>query len=231
VTAAREVDNPKRGLFPEVLTYFVSAANAGMFASPPFHPARAWMKATTNSDPMDGLFKATWEGSQVTIGAYKILLQMVTQSHFGHAPLQSFGLISIDSDGRTAGIEEVLASEYPTRPANVPFAMDIAEDIESASVPAIRIEFSRALTSEEFGVLEQLLADWHCLILFGGYRDSFEHMTTSPLRPGKLYLSAPNVAEHVLYGFRGAPVAYDALINMLVKLHSDGWPVERVEIE
>jgi hypothetical protein len=83
----------------------------------------------------------------------------------------------------------------------------------------------------EFRIVDGHIADWHTLILLGGYQDSFDALRELPMRPGKTYLAAPDTVEHILYGFTGPSAAYDALINMAIKLHHTFCPVERIEIE
>ncbi len=218
-------------LLREVLSYFVSSANAGMFSSPPFSPEQAFMRIESSDDPSGDEIRSTWESRYVSLGAYKILLGMVAQSHHGHVPLAFFGLSSVSKVGNLMRFEGVVSSLYPERAAKVPFDLDLAGDLDSVTMPAIRMEFIRSLDPNEFQTVEQLIADWHTLILLGGYLDSYEAMDKLPMNPGKTYLASPTTVEHVLYGFTGPSAVYDALINMAVKLHKSFCPISRIEIE
>jgi hypothetical protein len=218
-------------LLSEVLFYFVSSANAGMFSSQPYSPEQAFMQIVSSNDTSKGEIKCIWESRYIKPGAYKILLRMVAQSHHGHVPLSFFELSSLSKLGTPMHLEEVAASNYPERVIKTPFELDLAGDLDIVTMPAIRMEFIRGLDSDEFQKVEQLIADWHTLILLGGYLDSYEALKELPMHPGKTYLASSNTVEHVLYGFTGPSVVYDAIINMAVKLHFTFCPLSRMEIE
>lgn len=218
-------------LLSEVLSYFVSSANAGMFSTHPYNPEQAFMRIASSNDASKGKIRCIWESRYVKLGAYKILLGMVVQSHHGHVPLAFFGLSSVSRVGTPMHFEDIVASPYPNRVLKTPFELDLAGDLDSVTMPAIRMEFKRSLDSDEFQRVEQLIADWHTLILLGGYLNSYEAIKELPMHPGKTYLASPSTVEHVLYGFAGPSVVYDALINMAVKLHTSFCPLLRMEIE
>lgn len=231
VVAMSKQPNQNLELLHDVLYYFVSSAASGMFSAQPYSPEQAIMQITSSNYTSEGEISQVWESRYVTPAAYRILLGMVIQSHYGHIPLGYFGLSSSSRIGTPLHVEEVMTSPYPERVRQPPFALDLAEDLDSVSMPAIRMEFARALNSEEFQKVEQLIADWHCLILLGGYLDSYEAMKELPMHPGKTYLASPNTVEHILYGFMGPSTIYNTIINLAVKLHMSFCPLLRFEIE
>ena len=231
VVAKGKQPNQDLELLRDVLSYFVSAANAGMFSSLPYKPEQALMKIESIDENSKGELNCIWESRNINIGAYRILLKMVTQSHHGHAPLSYFGMSSTGNVGGLTKLENVLDSPYPERASNLPFSIDLAGDLDSVTMPAIRLVFSRDLNTKEFQNIEELIADWHTIILLGGYSDSFEAIKELPMHPGKTYMASPCTIEHVLYDFNCPSEVYDALINMAVKLHTALSPLLRIEIE
>src|SRR5436190_11610035 len=77
-------------LLRDVLSYFVSSANAGAFSGPPYSPALASMQLVSSNDGPEEEIDDRWRCRHVTPAAFKILLGMITQSHYGHMPLDFF---------------------------------------------------------------------------------------------------------------------------------------------
>lgn len=218
-------------LLVELLTCFVSSANSGMFSGHPFKPENALARIGFLSTRTVGELQCLVELHSVATTAIKVLVGMIVQSHFGHVPLSEVELSTLPKVGQPFEPKDLLGGRYPERTQHIPYPVYLSEDLESVTMPAIRLEFARSLDTEEFEKVEQLIADWHCLILLGGYLDSFEQMSELPMRPSNTYLAAPNVVEHVLYDYSGTTAVYDALLNMTSKLHASFCPISRVEIE
>jgi len=215
----------------EVLSYFISAANVGMLSGDRFPPTQSLMHVLSREELPDGSIRTVCHVEGVDPASLRILLGMITQSHFGHEPLASLRLRSLARNGEPLDLSAVLARSLPGRTRNVPFDVVFSKYLDDETEPVIRMMFHRPLEDKEFARLEQWIADWDCLLLLGGYRNTFDAMHELPMTPGETYLAAPNTAEHLIYGFGGPVVAFDALVNMGAKLHFNFCPLVAMEFE
>lgn len=216
-------------MLKEVISYFMSAAGAGVFASPPAMPELAHSAANSVSGSPTGL-TGTYELSQVSPQAFRILLGMVVRSHFGHAALATFRISVVSGPATHWNLSQILAGGYPGRVPATQFDLDLAPDLEEQSMAAVRLRFARALTEQEFSDVRERIADWHSLMLLAGYVNSFENKKGFSVRLSPTYRLTPSIVEHVLYGSPGL-AAYDGLVNLAVKLNATFCPLLALEIE
>jgi hypothetical protein len=216
-------------MLKEVVSYFMAAAEAGIFASPPGMSELTHSVARSASVSQTG-FVGTYELSHVPPQAFKILLGMIVQSHFGHVGLAALRISVVSGPASRWNLSQILARGYPDRVPLTQFDLDLASDLEDAQMSTVRLRFARALTEQEFSALEERIADWHCLMLLGGYANSFEKMKGVPVRPKPTYLLSPSIVEHGLYGSPGL-AAYDGMVNLAVKLDAAFCPLLALEIE
>jgi hypothetical protein len=217
------------GMLKEVVSYFMSAAAGGIFASPPAVPELA-RSVTRSASVLPTGFTGTYELSQVSPQAFRILLGMVVQSHFGHAALSDLRISAVPDPAAYWDLSQILVGGYPGRASATQFDLDLAPDLEDQSMVAVRLRFARALTEHEFRDVEERIADWHTLMLLGGYVNSFGKIKAYPVRPTPTYRVAPSVVEHVLYGSPES-AAYDGMVNLAVNLNTTFCPLLALEIE
>jgi hypothetical protein len=219
-----------REFIDESLSYFITAADAGMFPAAGNTPAQSEMAIVSKEDSKETV-KRHCQIRGVDPASYKILLGVLSQIHHKLAPLVKVRLVSSPSSGDRLSLETLLSSPFPARAKPIPFDLRLDEQLAENNEPVLRLEFQEELGDKGFETLKQRVAAWGNLVMLGGYRDSFSKMEHFPLVPGEFYLAGPRLAEHEISGFDGPVTVFDSLINMAIKFHGTVCPVKSLEIE
>jgi len=219
-----------REFIDESLSFFITAANSGMFPAEGTTPAQSEMTIISKEDSKETL-KRHCQIKGVDPASYKILLGVLAQIHHKLAPLVKVRLVSTPSSGDRLTLEALLSSRFPARAKQLPFELRMGEDLAENNDPVVRLEFREDLGDNRFETLKQRVAAWGNLVMLGGYRDSFSKMEYFPLAPGEFYMAGPKVAEHEISGFDGPVTVFDSLINMAIKFQETVCPVKSLEIE
>lgn len=201
---------------------FEAAAQAGMFSR---HPA-----ATTVPMQVEGggvsqpqRVRRAWRVTGMQIGAWRVLLSMLDALHHEIAPLAYVRLVSSDIAEPRLAWHDVIRSPFPRRSAALPFDLRIDRSLEDTSEPLIRLTFERDIDDAALQQLIPLFAAWDRLVLCGGYvqdPDDRDPVSDIEERLGtqQTYLAARDTVEHLLYEEVGVAAAFDAVVNMAVKL-------------
>ena len=98
------------------------------------------------------------------------------------------------------------------------------------------MEFQRDISDDELVTILPLFWAWDNVVIRGGYLEELEDRDAdldieASLASQQTYLTSPNTVEHLFYEFVGQEAAFDALINMAIRLHYIFCPLTSFEIE
>lgn len=179
----------------------------------------------------------TWKLVGTQPGAFRLLLNMLSAVHRTTGCIAAVKLSSPPSGQARIGLREVVKAPFPQRHGELPFSFVPHVDLQEAREPVIRCEFGRALEEREVARLVSLFQIWDALTLYeaygiienvseGAHRDVDGIIASQPA-----YLAAPDTLEHVFYDFSGPAAAFDALLNMAIRIHHLLCPLLTLEIE
>lgn len=201
---------------------FEAGALAGMFSR---HPAATTAPMQVEDDAVSQLqhIRRAWQVNGMQVGAWRVLLNMLDALHHEIAPLAYVRLLSSDIAKPRLAWRDVIRSPFPRRSAALPFDLRIDRSLEDTSEPLIRLTFERDINDAALQQLIPLFAVWDRLVLCGGYvqdPDDRDPVSDIEERLGtqQTYLAARDTVEHLLYEEVGVAAAFDAVVNMAVKL-------------
>lgn len=214
---------------------FETAARAGMFSRDPA-AQRIPIEAVSAERPSERRVRYEWRVVGIQPGAFRVLLNMLEVVHRFFGPLESVHLSSTIGHGERMNLDGVLKAPFPGTMARPPFSVVLKPNLEDSKEPLIRLEFQREVHDGEIETLLPLFVAWDNIIIRGGYLNDVEDRYSDvdveeSLSGQQTYLAAPNTVEHLFYEFIGAAAAYDALVNMAVRIHHTLRPLATFEIE
>lgn len=215
----------------DIVQQFVSASEAGMFSGPDVHPLQSSIKIVSSTGTTHGEVTYVCDTKGIDIGAFRILLSMITQCHYLHEPLRECELKSSAQAMTFYRLSEIVNQEVPRKFSKIPFHLSIEKNLSKSRRPVVRIEFERKLEDVEFERVSNLIVVWETLVVLGGYLNTFDPMEELPLHPGELYMVTPRKLEYTISEFSGPVHAFDGMVNMAVKLHASLSPLVSLEIE
>jgi len=219
----------------QIVGAFVSAANFGMFSKEPAAAART-IQVESQESVEGGGGRIAWSVTGMQIGAYRVLLNMLEAAHYASKLLDLVRLTSAPSGGKRFSKDDLLTSPFPAKTNNPPFELRVGQNLAYCREPLIRLEFKRRISDEETARLFPPFLAWDNVVLRGGYLEDLEDRKAEldieeELTSPRTYLAAPNTVEHLFYEFEGQAAAFDAVINMAIRLHHTFCPLAAFEIE
>lgn len=189
------------------------------------------MKIQSLVKPHAGAINAIVEHTGIDAGAYRVLLNMLAQNHYVNEQLARVYLgIKGEEPRKVVGLDSILYRRCAPHADSPPFVLYIPQPLEENEQPVIRIEFARNLSQTEFDFVAGSLQIWDDIIASGGFADTFDRIDL--MEPsGECYMLSPNTVEHPCDGSPDQPVAYDALINMAIKVNATYCPIVVLEID
>lgn len=213
----------------DIISNFETAANIHMFTPLNIRPQQPFMRSLSN-DVNEGCLTYKWEVQKIDLGAYRILVNLMNQSHFTHEPLSKIVLKTLTSGDDNLNLDRVLSGHFPDRIDPAPFPLNIDEDLDKNKEPIIRLKFSRNLTDEEFEQVENFLIVWKSIIILGGYVETVDEIRDLRMNPGETYMLRPTMLEDTNFEFIAPVASFNAVINMAAYLHNTLCPLEFLEI-
>lgn len=209
---------------------FAVAADAGMFAGETRHPSESLFRVNSRQrHDREIHYRCTVRG--IDRGAFRVLLNVAAEIARRGELLTGVAIRGDAAAGPSSGLSEILTRSYPGRANVIPFELVLSDFFFENREPLIRMEFRREPTDEEFEELRSMVEAWDHLLMLGGYLDPADRDGDLLPEPGEFVLVEPLVIEHLLYAYQGPAAAFDAVINMAVKLHTAGRHLTRLEIE
>jgi hypothetical protein len=234
---ARATNADCRGRIENVLDVFIRCTAAGMFSLDSGN--RRTPLESLPREPSDGptSIGATWRLSGTQRGAFRLLLNMLSATHRATGCIAAVTMTSPPTDHARIGLRDVLNAPFPQRPADLPFSFVAHVDLQEAREPVIRCEFARAVEEHELARLVLLFQLWDSLTLHESYgiveggSDNADQDVEEIILSQPAYLAAPETFEHVFYEFSAPAAAFDALLNMAIRVHHLLCPLVSLQIE
>jgi hypothetical protein len=213
---------------------FEIAARTGMFSVEPAGRPPSIEVVSVDVDRPDRV-RRVWRVDRVQVGAFRVLLNMLEVIHVCSGPLSFVRLVSMKGHGDTLSVDRLIATPFPMRGKELPFALTLKRNLEESEEPLVRMEFGNSVSDSQLEVMVPLLVAWDAIVIRGGFfNDADDRLPDTnveeSLEGQQTYLAAPNVVEHLFYEFIGAAAAYDALINVAVRIHHTVAPLTSFEI-
>lgn len=218
-------DSTQEGMRSAV-ALFVRAGEFGMFGGLPLASTRPPL--VLEELEWDGNLRYTGTATGLSPGAFRVLLNLLIVCHHRAGPLHAVHLMATAALGRTYRGEELLAVPYPGRVSSLAFPVEVDDEVEFVTDPAIRVRFQRP-PDEEFEAIKEQIETWDALIVQGGVWNT-TLPDEPPFFPVATYRLSSHVIEHTLSGFMAPADVYDLLINMVAKLDQAICPVEALEV-
>jgi hypothetical protein len=219
----------------EVVNTFVSAANLGMFSKEPIAPTTPIVVDSRESQAQ-GVIRYVWKVTGMQVGAYRVLLNMIEATHNISAPLKRIRLVSTLNQGSRTNGTDFLNAPLSIKPGKPPFSVLCDRNLADCREPLIRLEFRRAISDDELMILTPLFIAWDDVVIRGGFVDAVQDIDAdlpieAALASAQTYLATPDTVEHLFYDFVGGKAAFDALLNIVIRLHFVFSPLASFEIE
>lgn len=212
----------------EGLEVFAEAARMGMLGySQQGHASCHCSLKKMPAEP--GTLNVQLEVGGLGVGAYRVLLNLIIQSHYTDE-LQGVSLQTSLLGQRIHSAGDVEGLPLPSGMSGLPFG-PVAGAEELGDNYVVRLRFSRALAKLELEQLVQLFGDWESLIIFGGFVNSTAEMEDPPLWPGGTDLTLPNMLEHQVQSYGAGQAPLDALLSSFGWLTRESLPLVGVELE
>jgi hypothetical protein len=210
---------------------FVSCADAGMFAGNLVPPIQSFMQVDSRISERGDELIYDCKTRGIDCGAFRILLGILAQTSHRFLQLTEVQITSAAHFEVNLGLDSILASPFPSRSEHLPFELRLGEYFFEHREPLFRMDFLRELDNDEFDELRVLIEAWNNIVNIGGYLDRFENAIEEPLINTETFMSSPTTLEHLIYGFEGPVNAFNAVINMMVKLDAKSCRLNVLEIE
>jgi hypothetical protein len=217
--------------FERVVDIFGAAVNAGMFPAQRATPESTAFELLADLSDARAL-RQRWRVQGVAPGAYKILLSMLGVTHQNQSALASLRLHATGGHGTPLTLSDIAAFPYPKRTEPVGFRLRLPQIRDELGNPNIRIEFAHDLQDDGLELFETWFTAWDHLITHGGYFHVADELELDDdIVLGETYMLSPNTVEHTLERVVGSVEAFDAFINMAVRIHRTIHSVTAFELE
>jgi len=212
----------------EMLSFFITAANAGMFCMPNQSPVNNYMKILSHHN-VKGELNINYESQGIDLQSFRILLSCLSQTHYKLEPLEVVRISSSPQNERCLNSDTIMTCPFPAKIANVPFQLSIREPEKGDAL--IQLRFNRTISEDDFEEINTTVTAWDNLAMLGGYSDAWEAIESFPFVPGDLYLLDLYTVEHTILRYDGPRDVFNAIVNMAVKFHSKFSSLVSLEIE
>lgn len=178
-----------------------------------------------------GTLTQRWQVGGFSHYAFRVFVNLIMVVHYRQLPLAS---ISLRSGTASEGLidERALLSAYPPRAEPLPFSLEILRRLEGIKYPCLRLNLALDIDDTQFACFEHALGTWGCLVMRGGYGGDLAQLELDDTAVmAETYMVARRTLEYVLHDTVPLPHAFDALLNMLARLHVTVCPLISIELE
>jgi hypothetical protein len=157
---------------------------------------------------------------------------MLAVTHQYQSALASLSLHATVGRGALLTLSDITAFPYPKRTEPVGFPLRLPQIRDELGDPNIRIEFTRDVQDDRLELFETWFTAWDHVITHGGYFHVADELELDDdVVLGETYMLSPNTVEHTLERVVDSVEAFDAVINMAVRIHRTVHPVASFELE
>jgi hypothetical protein len=214
-----------------IVELFATSANAGMFPAKHTSPEETALTVAAETNE-SGRLQQRWSVRGLGPGAYKVFLSLLGVVHQYESPLASITLRSMNGRGRIVNLKEIIEYPYPQRAEIIEFVLRLPRIRDEFGSPRIRIEFVDDVVDDHLDRLTEWFTAWDHLITHGGYYHVADGLELDDeVNFGETYMLSANTVEHTFESVVGGAGAFDALINMTVRIHRTVHRVAAFELE
>lgn len=218
-----------------VVEAFLVATRVGMFSKEP-SVDRIGIEPVSAARASERAVRYLWRVGGVQLGSFRVLLNMLEVIHHVDGPLALVSLRSTTGYGERMNTDRIVKVPFPVRSVDLPFPVAFKQNLENSRDPVVRVEFETKTDDRDVDVLVPLFLAWDRIVVHGGYLNALEDRdldvdVDESLSGQQTYLAATNSVEHLLYEFVGSAAAYDALVNLAVRIHCTFRPLASLEVE
>jgi hypothetical protein len=219
----------------QIVDAFVLGANAGMFSKEPTARTKAIEVISTESQE-HGRIRYVWRAAGIQIVAYHVLLNMLEARQSTSVLLDSVRLVSTGDRGTRINKNDLRSATFSRNTERLPFAVRYLVNLEDCREPLVRLEFQRAISDDESAKISTIFLLWVNVVIRGGFLEAIEDRDPdldieAALSSQEIYVAAPDTIELLFFDFVGQKAAFDALLNMAIRLHHLFCPLVSFEIE
>jgi hypothetical protein len=229
IVADLQSDPPSFDSFADAMNCIASVLSWGACPAPSVgtteRPAVTLLPPETTSS----VYRQSWRTRGLHPGAYRMLLSMLAQLHFGALPLTSVGVHAFGKGG-VLTFGDVLDAGFPAPPIPLPFEPQIPDDVLALDEMVFRIRFATKEVSRFFSQVQLRLIEWNNLVALGGYLETFEEADL-PILPRETTERYADTIEHWICAVSLNRAAVDGLLNVLCRIHGAVNPIVELEIE
>jgi hypothetical protein len=207
-----------------------NCVNHGAMCGERLAPSDSLMELIDVGVDTNGDIRTRFTIAGIDPGAWRTITALaVFFTHGSAAPAVQISSPSRAAKGATTITQaKVWSLAYPGLPERLPFRLDREEDPTSYEV-LLRIRFRKKLDAETKKTVLGAMKSWTTL-LFGGYPNDGEDMTSCSISRTEAYLVDPRTVEYAAE-YRGDSAGLDAAVLMALWFHERGTPIESVSIE
>jgi len=214
----------------EVLSYLFNATNAGAFCDLESSPMDCKLEVIPQNNVNVNELKYTLHVESIHPSVWRILLHMLTQTHYKLDQLAEVNLISENSE--INGLNDLFKIPFPARAKDVPFSLEIYEQLDQQTEFAIRFEFDKEVEENLLTEVTERLVDLSGIIYLGGFFDSVQELEEPQLSDDpETYCSSPNTILHYLRAWNADFIALECFINLAIRFHYSLCPILSLEFE
>jgi hypothetical protein len=206
------------------------AVNHGAFCGAKISPTESRMELLHAGVDSHDDVQARFSIAGVDPGAWRIITALAVFFTYG-APAPAVRIIAKSTPQRIPTITEtkVWSLPYPALPDRLPFGLEREEEDPGSYDVLVRIRFKKKLDAKSKLQVLLAMSSWSTL-LFGGYPNDGEDMTSCSTSSNEAYMVDPRTVEYAAE-YRGHSAGLDAAVLMALWFHQKGSAVESVLIE
>jgi len=214
----------------EIITYLFNAANAGAFCMEGISPINSKLEVTPQVNRIkDHELQYQLFAENLNPGIWRILVNMLAQTHY---KLDELSELNLTSDSIVfQGLSDLLKTPFPSRYSDLPFSLDIDDNLYQQTELSILFEFDKEVKEDLLEEITERLNDLSGIIYLGGFYNSFKELEYPQLYDSETYCPSPNSILHYIRDWNADFISLECFINVAIKFHSALCPDFSLEIE
>ena len=216
------------------LQAFVEGCDAGLFQSAS-EAADLPMQASVESLPPAASAALRWRLSGMSSGCIRVLVNLLLGAVRVDSPTGAVRVLV--SRRRMTAFERSPVAALPfTSSSSPPFGVMLKNRLALSNDCMVRIEFEQKVSDIDLERVRFLLGAWDGVVARGGYfvdaieRGPVEDALTLA-ESAQTYRASASTVEHLLYQPAGSIAAYDALVNVVMRIDRTIAAVVQLDVE
>lgn len=220
------------GVVESAVRLFQATVELGMYSTAFAASTAPVFEIVDAGASLGGVFRQHWQVRGFSHHAFRVFLNLMRVIHYRQVPLESIRLQSPAASDAMVDGTMLLSAAYPARAEPLPFPLQILRRLDGIKSPCLRLDLASDINDPQFARFEAALSTWDHLVMRGGYEGDFVELDLDDsVVIAETYMTAPRTLEHMLHDTIPLAQAFDALLNMIARLHMTVCPVMSIEIE